>query len=139
MSRQHWESDEGFEIPLTPLIDIVFILIIFFLVATTFYTEERDIEVKLAEGTEGELIAQENEAFVVNIRGTGVLVVRNQMVTEDELTEMLRTLARQANPKVEIRGDTTANHGGVMKVINLCKRHGIGNLSLTQRIVKESP
>lgn len=137
MGRDRWESDEEYEVPLTPLIDIVFILIVFFLVATTFYTEERDIEIKLAEGTQGDLITEQDEPFVINIRASGILVVNNQLVGDDELQGMLQEVAQQPNPRVEIRGDSSASHGTIMKIINLCKGEGIGDLALTQRIVKE--
>ena len=139
MSRNRWATAEAFEIPLTPLIDIIFILIVFFLVATTFYTEERDLDIRLPEGTEGDAITSEDETFVINVRKGGILVVGGAIVTLDELEARLRRLEQQDTASVEVRGDTDARHGRIMAVMNLCKKTGVRNYSLTQRIVRETP
>ena len=47
------QEEERHGLRIAPLIDIVFLLLIFFLVATTFYESEKDITIKLAEATEG--------------------------------------------------------------------------------------
>ena len=111
--------------------------LVFFLVATTFYTEERDLEVRLPEGTQGEAITQEGGPYVVNVRQGGVIVVANKIMTMDELEKELQQLRQTRKPKVEVRGDTQAQHGSIMAVLNLCKRLGIVDFALTQRIVKE--
>ena len=139
MARNRWQSDESYEIPLTPLIDIIFILIVFFLVATTFYTEERDLEIRLPEGTEGDMIAQKEDLYVINVREGGVITVANRIVSMQELESELQSLVQGDALKVEIRGDTNARHGKIMRVMNLCKRCGISDYALTQRIVREIP
>jgi len=139
MARNRWQEDESFEIPLTPLIDIIFILIVFFLVATTFYTEERDLEIRLPEGTEGDLVAQQEDLYVINVREGGVITVASRIVTMQELESELRSLPQGDAPKVEIRGDTNARHGKIMRIMNLCKECGVSDYALTQRIVRETP
>lgn len=137
MARNRWNSDESFEVPLTPLVDIIFILIVFFLVATTFYSEERDLKVELPEGTEGEMIVREEKQFVINVRESGVIVVGKRILSLGELETDLQRIAKEHGTKVEIRGDTDARHGTIMAVMDLCKRCGISNYALTQRIVRE--
>jgi len=122
---------------MTPLVDIIFILIVFFLVATTFYSEERDLKVKLPEGTEGEMIVREEKQFVINVRESGAIVVGKRILSLDELETDLERVSEKPGMKVEIRGDTDARHGAIMAVMNLCKRCGISNYALTQRIVRE--
>ena len=135
MRPARWQSDESFDIPQTPLIDIIFNLIIFFLVATTFYTEERDLKIELPEGTEGELIAKESNHFVINVRAAGVIVVNNKLLNMEQLESELRRVARDKQHKVEVRADADTRHGRVMEVMNLCKKCGIDTSALTQRIV----
>lgn len=139
MARNRWDTEEPFEIPLTPLIDIIFILIVFFLVATTFYTEERDLDIQLPEGTEGNLIPQETTRFVINVRQAGVIVVNNKILTMQELEGQLKEIGSGGKRPVEVRGDAGTRHGKIMAVMNLCKKSGVGEYSLTQRIVKEVP
>ena len=138
MPRNRWQSVEGFEIPLTPLVDIIFILIVFFLVATTFYSEERDIDITLPEGTEGDAILEEDGVYVINVRDSGAIVVENRILSMGELEQELEQLCRGGQPRVEIRGDTDCRHGRIMGVMNVCKKHGVADYSLTQRIVKDA-
>jgi biopolymer transport protein ExbD len=135
--RSRWQSEESFEVPQTPLIDIIFILIIFFLVATTFYSEERDVEVKLPEGSEGTIITRDNSRMVINVRQGGVLVVNNAILSLEQLDRELQNYRASESSYVEIRGDSSANHGRIMTVINMCKKHGLSDLSLTQSIVEK--
>lgn len=137
MSRGRWQESESFEVPMTPLVDIIFILIVFFLVATTFTTKERDLKIKLPEGTEGEKIEKNIEPYVINIRASGVVVVRERILNMKELAADLRQHVLHGRKKVEIRGDADCRHRNVMGVMNLCKRLGITDYSLTQRIFSE--
>jgi biopolymer transport protein ExbD len=140
MRTSRWYGGDDFEIAQTPLIDIIFILIIFFLVATTFSTDERDLDIELPEGGEGTPIMAEEQKVVVNIRAGGVIVVRSRVLTVPELdSELAAVAAAEKPPPVEIRGDTNARHGRIMEVMNLCSKHGITDYSLTQRLVAEAP
>jgi len=93
--RSRWQSEESFEVPQTPLIDIIFILIIFFLVATTFYSEERDVEVKLPEGSEGTIITRDNSRMVINVRQGGVLSSTTPFCHSSNWTVNYRTTVRR--------------------------------------------
>ena len=137
-SRNRWQNEDEFDVPQTPLIDIIFILIVFFLVATTFYTEERDVKVKLPEGTEGDQIARESNKFVINVRESGIYVVNNEIVSLADLDAKLAAIGVSENaPAVEVRGDGDTRHAAIMAVMNLCKNNHVLNYSLTQRIVRE--
>lgn len=138
MRRGRWEPSESFEIPQTPLIDIIFILIVFFLVATTFYSEERDLKVTLPEGDQGDAISREARRLVINVRTGGVVVVDNALVDDEELAARLQAVGDRPEVSVEIRGDAGARHGRIMQVMNLCRKAGVSRYSLTQRIVRET-
>ncbi len=139
MSRNgRWTSEDDLDIPLTPLIDIIFILIVFFLVATTFYSEERDMSVELPQGTEGDAVAQDDKLLIVNIRESGVIVVNDEILSMSELEETLESAADRREQSIEIRGDTDARHGTIMSVMNLCRKLGVNDYALTQRIVRDA-
>ncbi|MFW5802934.1 MAG: ExbD/TolR family protein [Verrucomicrobiota bacterium] len=133
-----WTSEDDLDIPLTPLIDIIFILIVFFLVATTFYSEERDMSVKLPEGTEGDAVSTEDKILVINIRESGVIVVDSEILSMDQLEPKLESAAAAKGQSIEIRGDTNARHGTIMDVMNLCRKLGISDYALTQRTVRDA-
>ena len=123
--------EEAEELPLTPLIDVVFLLLIFFLTATSFYKKEKDIKVDPPRATEGKAVAHKDREITVNVRAPrlGSTLIADGCVTSlPRLTEML-TQARRDNPKqtVIIRGDKHAYHQRVVDVLNACKKANITN------------
>jgi len=123
------EEDEG--LPLTPLIDVVFLLLIFFLTATSFYKKEKDIKVDPPRATEGKAVAHKLREITVNIRNEddgGFFIVDGRIVSLPRLTETLTDAAR-SNPSqtVIIRGDKRAILQKAVDVLNACKKAGITN------------
>ncbi|MHC4812147.1 MAG: ExbD/TolR family protein [Planctomycetota bacterium] len=121
------DPDDG-GINLTPLIDVVFLLLIFFLTATTFSREEVEMDLELPEAASGEPAAGD-QTIVINIGRDGRLVMNGRGVTEEALHQKLRAAAaRDKDRQVLIRGDTEARYGLVAKVLDAClvaKLHSI--------------
>ena len=117
---------ESSVINVSSLLDVMFILIIFFLATTTFQREERDIKVNLPESREGKSLSAATKVIVVNVRQDGTYVLSNRE-TPIEGLESLLLAAVQADPdqRVLIRGDRRALHGHVAAAVSLCKRVGI--------------
>lgn len=118
---------------LTPLIDVVFLLLIFFLVATKFSEEERELEIPLPEASEARpLISQPAELFV-NIDAAGNYIVRGQKLDLPALQKVLFN-AWQANPdrvSVVIRADRRCAWDAVVAAINACLRANIRDFKAT--------
>ncbi len=118
---------------LTPLIDVVFLLLIFFLVATKFAEEERELDIPLPEASEARpLISQPSELFV-NIDATGRYIVRGQQLDLPRLQEVL-VQAWNANPdrvSVVIRADRRCVWDAVVAAINACLRANIRDYKAT--------
>ena len=112
---------------LTPLIDVVFLLLIFFLVATRFAEEERELDLPLPDATEAQPLTVEPQEIFVNIDQAGQYVVSGQQVSLDELEQILNRAAAN-NPvhqSVIIRADKRVPFDFVVQAINLCKKVGI--------------
>jgi biopolymer transport protein ExbD len=112
---------------LTPLIDVVFLLLIFFLVATRFAEEERELDLPLPDATEAQPLTVEPQEIFVNIDQAGQYVVSGQQVNLDELEQILNRAAAN-NPvhqSVIIRADKRVPFDFVVQAINLCKKVGI--------------
>src|ERR1700730_11261706 len=88
-----------------PLIDVVFLLLIFFLMASSFEEKERDLKVMLPEVAEAQPLAMTQE-LVVNITQEGKYVVAQQEYSQGQLAALLEQ-TRRNNPhqSVLIRGD----------------------------------
>jgi biopolymer transport protein ExbD len=113
-------------INLMPLIDMVFLLLIFFLVATTFAEEEREAELKLAETSSIEPISAPPPQLIVNIMKDGTLKVSGDVVKRNQLSEMLETIVRDdPDRQVLIRADRKVRFHYYAGVVNLCLRKGI--------------
>ncbi len=125
---------------LTPLIDVVFLLLIFFMVSTTF-TKESHLEVNLPEAV-GEQSAAKIEfvEVIVGPRGgysiNGRALVNNQLAT---LRSGIETIAGGNNslPFV-ITGDAGAPYQSVVSVMDLAGQMGFSKLSMTTKIPAES-
>jgi biopolymer transport protein ExbD len=125
------QEDNGPGLRIAPLIDIVFLLLIFFLVATTFYEAEKDIVVRLAEATQGQAREKSPRLVVVNVRESGVLVVDQRVMSLDALDAFLRE-AHESNRDmvVVVRCDRHARHKHFVRVLNLCEKIGVTGVAV---------
>lgn len=126
------EEEGEHEIGLTPLIDVVFLLLVFFLVSTSFVRPEKTIDVKLPRASEGTEAAAKTGTLVVNVMETGLLRAGGRILQgSGELVEMLRA-AHEQNPElmVIIRGDRNARHMHVVRALNAALQAGIGKMSI---------
>ena len=125
------DESEGEEIALnlTSLIDVIFNLLLFYMVATTFQTEERALEIDLPSAqSSGELPTEE---LVVSVLEDGRIFFRGTEVTREELVDRLKSVAA-ANPStpVTIRGHRATRHEAIVGVMDACGLAGLANLSV---------
>jgi len=118
---------------LTPLIDVVFLLLIFFLVATRFAEEERELDVLLPQASEARpLISQPKEMFV-NVDKDGRYYVTGKILSLEELYPVLKA-AWVNNPgraTVIIRADKRCRWEFVVAVMNACNKANIRDYRVT--------
>jgi len=112
---------------LTPLIDIVFLLLIFFLVATRFAEEDRELDVNLPDASAAMPLVVRPQELFVNIDAQGSYFVNDQQITSDELQAQIEQITRDnpATQSVIIRADERCDLGWVIKVINACNMVGV--------------
>ncbi len=123
---------------LTPMIDIVLLLIIFFMVGTKFSDAERQFEINLPTVSDAMPLTTLPDELVVSVSEKGELTLDSQPVTLAELQQELTTAAeRYADQAVIIRGDAQGSYQNVMDVLAACHRAGLHNLSLANRLNRE--
>lgn len=119
---------------MAPLIDIVFLLLIFFLVTWQFSRSEQDSKVKVPTSTQGKEEHRAQSEIVVNIRSNGDLVINGQALNEKELLRKLRAIVEvYENQPVRLRGDGEITYQTLMGVIDVCQKAGIWNISFATR------
>jgi biopolymer transport protein ExbD len=123
------ETDKELQAPaleMTPLIDMVFLLLVFFLVATTFYQAEREMQIALPFAKAAGPISNMLRELVVNVDREGNIVVSGRTVTEPELRTMIvEAVAANPQQKVTVRGDRGTPYGNVVRALDICKASGI--------------
>lgn len=123
---------------LTPMIDIVFLLIIFFMVGTQFSEMEREFDVDLPRVSDARPLTSLPDEIVVNVRADGAVGVDGDRLSLKRLHERL-TAARKnyADQAVVIRGDAGVPYQRVMEVLSACHQAGIDNVSLANRLKED--
>ena len=114
-------------INLTPLIDVVFLLLIFFMVATSF-SLIRGIKVDLPTTTTPQEKIEQN--IVISVTKEGEIYLDKTQISK---TELVKTLERQIGGKnslVVINADKDTRHGMVVEVMDLAKQGGAGKLGI---------
>ncbi len=110
---------------LTPVIDVVFLLLIFFLVATRFDQDERELPVELPEVVQAQPLTA-TQGLIINILRDGTYKVVQQEYSEEQLALIIRE-AKKNNPHQTalIRGDGESALRHAARVMSLCNRAGM--------------
>jgi biopolymer transport protein ExbD len=125
--RNSASSGDGEIINLSSMIDVMFILIIFFLVTTTFKEEEIDHMVNLPTDARNQSLTQSTDTLVkINIRKSGAYVIQGKQVTEEEIDTFMETeLQKKPELKVLIRCDQDAKHLYLANIMSICRHVGV--------------
>ena len=128
-------EDEGDVINISSMIDVLFILIIFFLVTTTFKEEEIDHLVNLPTDKRNQSLTQSKGNLIkVNVRESGAYVVMGTQMTEEELsTWMDGEIVRKPGMKVLIRCDENSKHLHLANVMSICRHVGVPRANIAVR------
>jgi biopolymer transport protein ExbD len=135
------KDDDEPEIGLIALIDCIFFLLMFFMVATSFKQQvgekkPEDLQIVLprAQASLVARVAAPVEALVIGIDAQGQVYIDAQRVSQQALHDRLRSVA-QATPKrpVRIDGDQRASYQHIVHVVELCAFEGLTQVSLRTR------
>jgi biopolymer transport protein ExbD len=120
------------EVNLTPLIDVVFILLIFFMVSTTFQ-KESEINIELPEAS-GEPLEERKDQLEIVIDANGHYFIDEQQVVNTELVTLKKAiqkfLGEQRDLPVVIRADRTTPYEAVIRAMDATAQLGLVNMSL---------
>ena len=125
------ESDESAGPNMTPMIDVVFLLLIFFMVTTTFIQLEKEMDIELPEAASGDSGSDVLKEIVINLYPGGGIKVEGKDYALDDLATLLRRAA-SINPDQEvlIRGDGKAVVNELVQVMDICQSSSIVNMSI---------
>lgn len=117
-------------IQLTPLIDIVFLILIFFMVTSVFGALESEVDITLPTADSAIQSERNRGEIFINLRSDGAIIVNNREHTIPELQELLHQVAELfPGGAVIIRGDESAMLGRAIEVLDCCRKADIQNVS----------
>ncbi|EGF27730.1 ExbD/TolR family protein [Rhodopirellula baltica] len=135
MAVQLKRSNVAGTLSLTPLIDVVFLLLIFFLVTSEFEDEERQLDIVLPSATSAVPMTSKPREVVVDIDADGTVFLRGKATPLKEL-ELLLQKAVASNPTnqtVVIRADQNTSFQPVVNVMDVCNRTGVSDYSVSTK------
>lgn len=128
-NRARRYTRQGLTLDLTPMVDVVFLLIIFFMVSTTFITLESGLPIDLPQATSPQVNV--SDFPTVTVTQDQQIFIAGNPVSEAELVTTLRTTIAQTGLSVVVlRADTNVPHGMTVRVMDLIKQAGAERIAI---------
>lgn len=139
MNLRMARSEKRVEVNITPLIDVVFLLLIFFMVSTTF-NRESELQIALPEASAGS-VEMPDQALEIVIAKDGSTVIAGKPLADTNAATVRQALAEalreQPDRLVVIRADGETAHQAVITVMDAARRQGIAKLSFATQLNDE--
>lgn len=129
------------EVQMSPLIDVIFLLLIFYAVTTQFVSDER-LKLKLpeAETAEAAGINREEKPPEVKVAVDGTVWIDDRIVPEAELERRIRQLVERAPDEgIILKGDQGADYGVVVHVLDIARKVGAKGIQMSADRPAETP
>ena len=132
MNLRPERTDERVDINLTPLIDVVFLLLIFFMVSTTFDRHAK-LKVELPEASAKQQ-QQQDDPVVLSIDAGGNYYINDRQVVNTTLetlkTALQKTVAERKDVSLVLRADAKTPHQAVVRAMDAASQLGLTRLSI---------
>ena len=139
MNFRQSQTEEEPQLNLTPLIDVVFLLLIFFMVSTTF-NKQSEISIELPEAS-GKPLKTDKFVIEIEIDNQGRYFVNQQRVKDNKVTTLKRairlTQGQKKNPQLIISSDRNTPYQAVITAMDAARQLGLVNLTFATKQVEE--
>lgn len=138
MNLQSPDEDE-LEINITPLIDVVFLLLIFFMVSTTFIRQSQ-VNLILPQAS-ADIVEHETDKVEVAVDADGRYYVNEQVLVNAQMTTIKQEISKIAkvmdDPVVVVSADANATHQSVVKILDASRQLGLFRITFATSIDEE--
>ncbi|MDA3869272.1 MAG: biopolymer transporter ExbD [Gammaproteobacteria bacterium] len=130
--RPGHKKDEGVEVNLTPLIDVVFLLLIFFMVSSTFDRHAK-LKVQLPQA-EAQMQQPQDNPVVLSIDANGKYYIDDRQVVNEQLETLKKALRQTVGERTDVtlllRADGRTPHQSVVRAMDAASQLGLTKLSI---------
>lgn len=122
--------DDDVSLDMTPLIDVVFLLLIFFMLTASF-TQAQRLKVELPKAEQGEPSPDQSKDWTIEIDAHGNYALNGEALAPEQLEVRLRELPERTEETVLlIRADARTEHQAVVQALNAAKAAGLLHIGL---------
>jgi len=119
-------------IPMAPLIDIVFITLIFYMTLSIFYQLETELSITVPKAEQSQEVVRSPGEIIINVDREGAVVINQKTLSQPELQNMLQRISSlYPNQSVIIRADKKTYHESVIRVLDACAAANIWNIAFS--------
>ena len=133
------KRDNELELNITPLIDVVFLLLIFFMVSTTFQRES-EITIELPESS-GEISVSDKKVIEISIDNQGRYFVNQRLLNDTDIKTLMKAISitrgDTKEPKLIISADKMTPHQSVVRAMDAARKLGLVNLTFATKQVNK--
>lgn len=125
---------------MAPMIDIVFLLLIFFLLTWSYARFETELDISVPAAEQGATPERQVGEIIVNVNAAGEIIVNAVKLSESELLEKLNRLVRfRDNQAVILRGDGEVSYDRIVDILDICYSAKIRNVAFATNRPKPEP
>ena len=127
--------EEELGMNLTPMIDVVMLLNIFFMVGSRLVEPEKQYDINLPTVSEARPLTALPDEIIINVKSDGTIFIKGKQRDLAELEEDLKQATKRYSDQViRIRGDGEGPYQHVMSTLSLCQKAGITKIKLDARV-----
>jgi biopolymer transport protein ExbD len=123
--KSHLNLEKG-HIDLTPLVNVFFLLLIFFMFTSSFIFQP-GIRVDLPKAVTSEIVQQENAVIIIT--KDDKIYLDDREITLDELNSKLNMIAKEKTGLL-VKADARASHGRIVEVWDMCRNQGVSQVNI---------
>lgn len=126
--REGLKSSAGDGIPIAPMIDIVFILLVFFIATDSMKDAEKELDVSLPSASTSADLNRASKEIIVNVLRDGTLIVNQDKLRMVDLAMRLRKMKPEST--IMVRADAKVFHEHVVSVLDACAAANMKNVAI---------
>ena len=119
------------EVNILPLIDVLFAILLFFMLSSIVLTEKNQINVQRPTNTRADKVSKAKKMITITLKNNGKLYIKENEIRADELSERLKHLNQNSSiDQVLIDADKACTYGEVMEILDIVKAANINSIGL---------